>query len=324
MKTPLILLNCLLAGGVCFAFISNIKSLSQEEQVVPVKRDRKNLVIDKTPAAEAPVVFTKDQQIQTILTANILNPDRSPNTGARAQNRRVQLTLVGTFKIGKSEGAIIRIRGAVNQNRFMQMGGGMFGMPGMGMPGMGMPGMGMGMGGPGMMPGGQGNVQQQTAQGQNNQQNMGPRRNAGRAEGRGGMMAGTDNRMRFSSMMRQMSGEEEDADSATTGTKQYVKVGETLASGHTLVEVQRFKVILSRGGSKTELLLEDPSKNQVRRSSTARMSAGQRFMQNSLNSQRQMMQMMQQMSWGMNRAMQNLNRSIGSGGGNGGRGGGRR
>ena len=318
MKTPLILLNCLLAGGVCFAFISNIKSLSQEEQVVPVKRDRKNLVIDKTPAAAAPVVFTKDQQIQTILTANILNPDRSPNTGARAQNRRVQLSLVGTFKIGKSEGAIIRIRGAVNQNRFMQMGGGMFGMPGMGMPGMGMPGMG----GPGMIPGGPGNFQN-GVQAQNNQQNIGPRRNAGRAEGRGGMMAGTDNRMRFSSMMRQMSGEEEDADSATTGTKQYVKVGETLASGHTLVEVQRFKVILSRGGSKTELLLEDPSKNQVRRSSTARMSAGQRFMQNSLNSQRQMMQMMQRMSWGMNRAMQNLNRSGGSGG-SGGRGGGRR
>ena len=318
MKTPLILLNCLLAGGVCFAFISNIKSISQEEQVVPVKRDRKNLISTNAPAAEAPVVFTKDQQLQTILTANILNPDRSPNTGARAQNRRVQLSLVGTFKIGKSEGAIIRIRGAVNQNRFMQMGGGMFGMPGMGMPGMGMPGMGMPMGGPGVLPGNQVNVQQ------NNQQNVDPRRNAGRAEGRGGMMAGTDNRMRFSSMMRQMSGEEEDADSATTGTKQYVKVGETLASGHTLVEVQRFKVILSRGGTKTELLLEDPSKNQVRRSTATRMSAGQRFMQNSLNSQRQMMQMMQRMSWGMNRAMQNLNRSIGSGGGNGGRGGGRR
>jgi hypothetical protein len=101
-----------------------------------------------------------------------------------------------------------------------------------------------------------------------------------------------------------------------------VKVGETLSSGHTLVEVQRFKVILSRGGSKTELLLEDPSKNQVRRGSYRRMSAGQQFMQNSLNAQRQMMQMMQRMSWGMNRAMQNLNR--GGGGGGNGRGGGRR
>lgn len=138
-------------------------------------------------------------------------------------------------------------------------------------------------------------------------------------------MSGADNRMRFTSMFRQMSGEEEDVDSATTGTKQYVKVGETLASGHTLVEVQRFKVILSRGGTKTELLLEDPSKNQIRRSYSRRMSAGQRFMQNSLNTQRQMMQMMQRMSWGMNRAMYNLNRNIsGGGGGNGGRGGGRR
>jgi hypothetical protein len=242
--------------------------------------------------------------MQTILSANILNPDRSPNTGARGRNRRVQLSLVGTFKIGKSEGAIIRVRGAVNQNRFMQMGGGMFGMPGM--PGMGMPGA----------------FGAQGANGQ--QQNVGPRRNAGRSEGQGGMMSGADNRMRFTSMFRQMSGDVEDADSATTGTKQYVKVGETLASGHTLVEVQRFKVILSRGGSKTELLLEDPSKNQTRSSSTRRLSAGQQFMQNSLNSQRQMMQMMQQMSWGMNRAMQNLNRSVSGGGGNGGRGGGRR
>ena len=149
----------------------------------------------------------------------------------------------------------------------------------------------------------------------------GPRINSGRSEGRGGMMSGSDNRMRFTSMFRQMSGEEEDVDSATTGVKQYVKVGETLQSGHTLVEVQRFKVILSRGGTKTELLLEDASKNQVRRSTTRRMSAGQQFIQNSLNSQRQMMQMMQRMSWGMNRAMQNMNNNSR---GNGGRGGGRR
>ena len=305
MKSPLILLNCLLAAGVCFAFVSNIRNLSKEEQVVPVKRVRKVGPQERSNAEPAAPPLTPEQQVQNILTANILNPDRSPNTGARGRNRRVQLSLVGTFKIGKSEGAIIRVRGAVAQNRFMQMGGGMFGMPGMtGMPGMAAPG---------------------APNAQNNNGNAaGPRINSGRSEGRGGMMSGNDNRMRFTSMFRQMSGEEEDVDSATTGTKQYVKVGETLASGHTLVEVQRFKVILSRGGTKTELLLEDPSKNQIRRSYSRRMSAGQRFMQNSLNTQRQMMQMMQRMSWGMNRAMYNLNRSINSGGGNGGRGGGRR
>ncbi len=305
MKSPLILLNCLLAAGVCFAFVSNIRNLSKEEQVVPVKRVRKAGPQERSNAEPAAPPLTPEQQVQNILTANILNPDRSPNTGARGRNRRVQLSLVGTFKIGKSEGAIIRVRGAVAQNRFMQMGGGMFGMPGMtGMPGMATPGA-------------------QNAQ-NNNGNAAGPRINSGRSEGRGGMMSGNDNRMRFTSMFRQMSGEEEDVDSATTGTKQYVKVGETLASGHTLVEVQRFKVILSRGGTKTELLLEDPSKNQIRRSYSRRMSAGQRFMQNSLNTQRQMMQMMQRMSWGMNRAMYNLNRSISSGGGNGGRGRGRR
>ena len=143
-------------------------------------------------------------------------------------------------------------------------------------------------------------------------------------EGRGGMMSGADSRVRFTSMFRQMAGDEEDTDSATTGTKQYVKVGETLSSGHTLVEVQRFKVILSRGGTKTELLLEDASKNQIRRSSARRMSAGQQFMQNSLNAQRQMMQMMQRMSWGMNRAMQNMGGNRGGGGGGGNRGGFRR
>ena len=306
MKTPLIFLNCLLAGGVCLAFVSNIRSVSSEEQVVPVKRTPKTIIRSMENAGAENVPQTPQQQVQDILTANILNPERSPNTGARAQNRRVQLTLVGTFKIGKSEGAIIRVRGAVNQNRFMQMGGGMFGMPGM-------PGMGPGMGG---MPG----AQTAAPAGSNNQNNAaaGPRVNAGRSEGRGGMMSGDDNRMRFTSMFRQMSGEEEDADSATTGVKQYVKVGETLSSGHTLVEVQRFKVILSRGGSKTELLLEDASKNQVRHSSARRMSAGQQFMQNSLNAQRQMMQMMQRMSWGMNRAMQNMGGNRGGGGGGGG------
>ena len=303
MRTPLIILNCLLAGGVCFAFVSNIKSLAKEEQVVPVKRTQKVFREKQRDVLPPQQIMTTEQQIQNILTANIFNPDRSPNTGARGRNRRVQLSLVGTFKIGKSEGAIIRVRGAVAQNRFMQMGSGMFGMPGM--PGMsGMPVRGNGP--------------------QQNNASSDVRVNAGRSEGRGGMMSGADNRMRFSSMFRQMSGEEEEADSATTGTKQYVKVGETLSSGHTLVEVQRFKVILSRGGSKTELLLEDPSKNQVRRSTARRMSAGQRFMQNSINAQRQMMQMMQRMSWGMNRAMQNLNRNINSGGNSGGRGGGRR
>ena len=304
MRTPLIILNCLLAGGVCFAFVSNIKSLAKEEQVVPVKRTQKVFREKQRDVLPPQQIMTTEQQIQNILTANIFNPDRSPNTGARGRNRRVQLSLVGTFKIGKSEGAIIRVKGAVAQNRFMQMGSGMFGMPGM--PGMsGMPVRGNGPQ-------------------QNNASSDAVRVNAGRSEGRGGMMSGADNRMRFSSMFRQMSGEEEEADSATTGTKQYVKVGETLSSGHTLVEVQRFKVILSRGGSKTELLLEDPSKNQVRRSTASRMSAGQRFMQNSINAQRQMMQMMQRMSWGMNRAMQNLNRNINSGGNSGGRGGGRR
>lgn len=297
MRTPLIILNCLLAAGVCFAFVSNIKSLTKEEQVVPVKRTKKVFREKQRNTLPEQQILTPEQQVQNILTSNIFNPDRSPNTGARGRNRRVQLSLVGTFKIGKSEGAIIRVRGAANQNRFMQMGSGMFGMPGMPAPGNG------------------------------NQQNTtgnAVRVNSGRSEGRGGMMSGADSRMRFTSMFRQMNGEEEEADSATTGTKQYVKVGETLSSGHTLVEVQRFKVILSRGGSKTELLLEDPSKNQVRRSTSRRMSAGQRFMQNSLNTQRQMMQMMQRMSWGMNRAMQNLNRNINSGGSNGGRGGGRR
>ena len=307
MRTLLILLNCLIAGGVCFAFVSNVKALSKEKQVVPVRNTAPKSVEKTGPAPAAQAAPAPADQVQTIVSANIFNPDRSPNPGARTQNRRVQLSLVGTFKIGKSEGAIIRVKGAVNQNRFMQMGGGMFGMPGM-MPG----GFGGGPGGfrPGGMGGGQAGMQQNQAGSARNG------RRGGAGEGRGGMMSGTDNRMRFTNMFRQMSGEE-DADSATAGTKQYVKVGETLTSGHTLVEVQRFKVILSRGGSKTELVLEDPSKNQVRASSNTRVPTYQRFMQNQLNTQRQMMQMMQQMSWGMNRAMYNLNRNIqSSGGGN--------
>ena len=131
MRTPLIILNCLLAGGVCFAFVSNIKSLAKEEQVVPVKRTQKVFREKQRDVLPPQQIMTTEQQVQNILTANIFNPDRSPNTGARGRNRRVQLSLVGTFKIGKSEGAIIRVKGAVAQNRFMQMGSGMFGMPGM-------------------------------------------------------------------------------------------------------------------------------------------------------------------------------------------------
>ena len=74
MKSPLILLNCLLAGGVCFAFVSNLKNVSREEQVVPVKRVKKVLPDAGSESQITTQVLTTEQKVQKIVSAKILNP----------------------------------------------------------------------------------------------------------------------------------------------------------------------------------------------------------------------------------------------------------
>lgn len=237
MRNILIVLNCVLGfalAGVTFrtlffarrAEVQAAKPVNKKA-VLPVKRTVSGRKKTETPPPA-------DELIKTITAANIFNSSRSPNSGMRGRGGNTTLTLVGTFRIGNTEGAIIKVKGA--QNRFASFGG----FPGMMGGGMMMP--------PPMM------MQNQGGGNNNNNNNSG--------SFRGGR--GSGGRRRFGSMFGMMGNMQQNSNNnnSTTGVKQYVKVGETLSTGHTLVEVTRFKAVLTRGGSKTELNLEDPSRTR--------------------------------------------------------------
>lgn len=77
----------------------------------------------------------------------------------------------------------------------------------------------------------------------------------------------------------------------TVQPRQYIRVGETLDNGYTLVEVGADYAVLSRNGGRTELKLQEASKNQpaTTRPMTAQQQRANQFRQY------QQMQMMQQM-----------------------------
>ena len=103
--------------------------------------------------------------------------------------------------------------------------------------------------------------------------------------------------------------------------KQYVRLGETMTNGYTLVAITRDRATLTRGGDKLELELQAPSINQnaARRSGAPRLNAAQQLQQAQLATQQMMVRALMEMRGG--------NRPGGGGGGGnrgGNRGGGRR
>ena len=81
------------------------------------------------------------------------------------------------------------------------------------------------------------------------------------------------------------------------GTKQYVRVGETLSNGYTLAAITRTSATLTRNGEKMELELQDPSKNQnqSRSNRNRQPNAQQQLQWAQLQTQRQLMYMMMNM-----------------------------
>jgi len=104
--------------------------------------------------------------------------------------------------------------------------------------------------------------------------------------------------------------------------KQYVRLGETMTNGYTLVAITRDRATLTRGGDKLELDLQAPSINQnaARRGGAPRLNAAQQLQQAQLATQQMMVRALMDMRGG------NAARGPGGGGGNrgGNRGGGRR
>ena len=103
--------------------------------------------------------------------------------------------------------------------------------------------------------------------------------------------------------------------------KQYVRLGETMNNGYTLVAITRDRATLTRGGDKLELDLQAPSINQnaSRRGGAPKLNAAQQLQQAQLATQQMMVRALMEMRGG--------NRPSGGGGGGnrgGNRGGGRR
>ena len=275
MNHFLLVINILLAIGVIAGFSDNIRTVRKNSNEITVpKRQPKKLASTDKEAVEVKV-STPEENISAIINGDIFNPERTPNTGG-PNSGRSEMTLAGTFKVGKVSGAIVIQRTRQRQfNPFMPHfafgPGGRFG------------------GGPGGMPGG----------GMRGQ------------DGRLGSM-----RQRFTQFNQQgnnVRGGNQSGQLAT-GNRQSVKVGETLANGYTLIEVGRASAVLVRGSDRVELVLQDPSKVKSSRSAAPqrRMTTAQQLQQAQIATQRQMMNMMQSMQRNMNSG--GGNRGFGRGG----------
>ncbi len=303
MKGLLILFNLFLASMLVWGLASHFKPAASKTVYTVKKRtasQKKEVVAPVKPVA-VQKKMTPKEQLAKIIEANIFNSDRCPNATAGGRNARVELSLVGTFKIGDCVGAIIKQKtsGNNNNNRFMPF------MPGM----------------PGGFPQGR---QMGISRNDRNQNNGG--RMGGHPGGMGmpgGFMPRNTRNTKNSGMERGVRGQMPaigtNVTAAATGNqmtyKQYVRLGETLSNGYKLVEVNRDSVLLTRGSDKLELELLDASKNtpQTAGRTNRRTNTGTQMLQTLQNMQRmqmfQNMQMMRMMQQNQNPPQQQNNSS---------------
>lgn len=313
MKSILIMLNILLAGAVVLGgirFIRNFTVGASKPAFTVKKRVPKTAKITSSAKRDAvseknDATLSGDAMVKQIVDADIFNQDRCPNSGFwGGGNARVEMTLVGTFKIGKSRGAVILQKTQTRNFPFMPFGG-MMNPGGGGFP---QRRMGIGRGGDGGN-GGSGGM------GMN-------RNNFGNRDGRreiGGS--------RFIQANRNAQGIVQPGQNNNNNNnkpvvyKQYVRLGETMANGYTLTEIDRNRVVLTRGSDKLELELVDASTNAKkpyqRPKQPNQTQLIQQFLQSMQNMQRaQMMQGFQMMRMNQQNMqnMQNQNQQGGRGG----------
>ena len=119
MNHFLLVINILLAIGVIAGFSDNIRTVRKNSNEITVpKRQPKKLASADKEAVEVKV-STPEENISAIINGDIFNPERTPNTGG-PNSGRSEMTLAGTFKVGKVSGAIVIQRTRQRQfNPFM-------------------------------------------------------------------------------------------------------------------------------------------------------------------------------------------------------------
>ena len=282
MKMLLILFNIFLGVLLLWGVASHFQSSGKT--VYSVKK-RSASALPKEPSKPSPKQtelpkkeMTPDEQLAKIIDTNIFNADRCPNASTPGRNTRVELSLVGTFKIGDCVGAIIKQKGSAAPVR----------RPGM-------PFMPPGPAGAAARPGAMPQGRQMGIARNNRSENINMTNTRGAERGVRGQMKTIYSNITVAAAGNQVS------------YKQYVRLGETLSNGYTLVEVNRDSVLLTRGSDKLELELLDASKNapQTVRRSNRRVNTGTQMLQTLQNMQRmqmfQNMQMMRMMRQNQNR-----------------------
>jgi len=293
MKSILIMLNILLAGAVVLGgvrFIRNLTDSPAKPAFTVKKRIPKNAKItslaNRETAADKNVSGPSGEaMVKQIVETDIFNQDRCPNGGFwGGGNARVEMTLVGTFKIGKSQGAVILQKTQQRNFPFMPFGG-MMNPGGGGFPQRRM-GIGRGNGGPGGSFGGNGGMGM-------NRDNPGDRGGGRRAIG--GSRFIQANRNAQGPVQPGQNNNNNNNNNKPIVYKQYVRLGETMANGYTLTEIDRNRVVLTRGSDKIELELVDPSTNAKKTAARPRPANQTQIMQQMLQSMQNMQraQMMQ-------------------------------
>lgn len=118
MNKFLLIINILLAIGTVITFGSNIETLRRSGNEISVpKRQPKKVSSVKAVENKSVTPATTDENIAAIINGDIFNPERTPNTGG-PNSGRSEMTLAGTFKVGKVSGAIV-----IQRNRQRQFGG---------------------------------------------------------------------------------------------------------------------------------------------------------------------------------------------------------
>ncbi|MBO5761969.1 MAG: hypothetical protein J6S53_10565 [Lentisphaeria bacterium] len=288
MKIFLMILNILLAGAVLFGTVENLRrTFSRKADTdLAVKKKPRDGKIYTDPAKSTRQSLpppSKEEVFKKITENNLFYTGRSPNANMRS-SRNMTLTLVGTFTIGKVSGAIIKhnIQQDNRTNAFGMWRRNAYGM--------------MGAMGPGMMP----------PMGGNNAANSGlPQRNVNQRRN-GNVSGNADNslsgqrgsfRRRFQGgnnnmplppgmMPGMFTGMNQSRSTAAQVQRQYVRIGETLSNGYTLVEVTRTTATLMRGSDKMELELQESSKG---------LTSARRTVNSKQTSQQILQQGMQQM-----------------------------
>ena len=316
MKIFLILLNILLAGAVVWGGIGFVKNLSPggtKPAFTVKKRNPKPAsaaVVRTEKPRETKPLRSGENMVKQIVETDIFNQERCPNAGFWGGNARVEMTLVGTFKIGESKGAVILQKTQTRNFPFMPFGGMMNqggGFGGQRRMGIGRGGFGGGpFGGGGFGGGGFGGGQRPNTAGDN-----GGRRTIGGARS---IQANRDARGVV------QPGQNNNNNNKPVVYKQYVRLGETMSNGYKLVEIDRNRVVLTRGSDKLELELVDASVNAKKPAQRTRppnqTQVMQQMLQSMQNMQRaQMMQGFQMMRMNMQNQQNQQNNQQGGRGG---------